>query len=132
MDGGEVCSAGGPLDEGFGPARAVNIGVWVVLFAVPEDADVLVAVHCELVARVGVREPGAEVLAFGEGLDGGGGVFVFDAAFAAVVFDVGELVDADGVFAVEGDAVEGFAGGEGLFRGVVFDEGVAGDVSSGI
>lgn len=65
------------------------------------------------------------MLAFGKGLDGGFGVFVFDATFAAVVFDVSELVDADGVSAVEGDAVKGFAGGEGLLGGLVFDEGVA-------
>lgn len=65
------------------------------------------------------------MLALDEGLDDGRDVLVLDAALAAKVLDVGELVDADGVFAVEGDAVEGFAGGEGLFWGFVLDEGVS-------
>lgn len=65
------------------------------------------------------------MLALGERFDGGRDVFVFDAALAAKVLDVGELVDTDGVFAVEGDTVEGFAGGESLFGGFVFHEGIA-------
>lgn len=69
------------------------------------------------------------MLALGERLDGGWDVFVFDTAFAAKVLNVGKLVDTDSVFAVKRDAVEGFAGGEGLFGGFVLDEGVAVGVS---
>lgn len=65
------------------------------------------------------------MLALSERFDGGRDIFVLDAALATKVLDVGELVDTDGMFPVEGDAVEGFAGGEGLFGGFVLDEGVA-------
>lgn len=65
------------------------------------------------------------MLALDERLDGGRDIFVLDAALAAKVLNVGELIDADGVLAVEGDAVKGFAGGEGLFGGFVLDKGVA-------
>lgn len=65
------------------------------------------------------------MLALGERLDGGRDIFVLDTALTAKVLNVGELIDADGVLTIKGDAVEGFAGGEGLFGGFVLDEGVA-------
>lgn len=75
------------------------------------------------------------MLALGERLDGGRNIFVLDTALTAKVLNVGELIDADGVLTIKGDAVEGFAGGEGLFGGFVLDEGVAvcrwGDQSAG-
>lgn len=51
---GKICALRRPLDKRLGPVLAVDDGVGLVLFLVPEDADLLAAVHGNLVAALGV------------------------------------------------------------------------------
>jgi hypothetical protein len=52
-------------------------------------------------------------------------VLLLDLALATEVLNIRELVDIDSVLLVEREAAELLAGGEGLFRGLIFDKGVS-------
>lgn len=57
VDGGEVGTLGGPLDEKLSPVRAVDDVLRGVALVVPEHTDLVATVKGELVTGVGVAQP---------------------------------------------------------------------------
>jgi hypothetical protein len=122
---GEVSSQRGPLHERLGPVYAVDNLLGGLLLLVPEHTNAVATEHDHLVAGVGLLQPGAEVLLLSERLVCRLDVLLLDLALATEVLNIRELVDIDSVLLVEREAAELLAGGEGLFRGLIFDKGVS-------
>lgn len=132
MHGCEVCALRRPLYERLGPSLSVHDHVGLVLLLVPENTDILATVHDELVPALMVAQPPAQVLLLLERRDFGLLVVLVDATLPAVSLDVGEFVDGDGVLLVEGGAVQGLDGGDGLGGSLVFDKCVSSSLLVGI
>lgn len=58
-----------------------------------------------------------------EGFDGGGLVFLVDASFPAITIDIHQLVNGESVLLIEGYTVQLLDGSDGLFGGLVLNEG---------
>lgn len=125
MDGGEVAAERRPLQECLGPVLALDNVLGLILFVVPEDANVVATVHDKLITATasGVLEEPFQVFTLLEGRDLGGDVVFADASFGAISLNIANLVDAEGVLLIEGDIVEGANGGGSLAGGGVFDKG---------
>jgi hypothetical protein len=128
----EESTLGRPLYERFCPSLPVYDGLGLILLLVPEDTDVLGTVHDELVTALVVAQPPAQVLLLLEWRNLGLLVVLVDAALSSIALNVGELVDGDSVLLVERGSVQGFAGGDGLCRCLVFDESVSSSLASGL
>jgi hypothetical protein len=103
--------------------------LWVVLLPVPKDPDMVAPVHDELIPGVDtvrvISNPPSQVLLLREWVNARRTILLLDATFPSVTINIGELVDGDGVLLVEGSAVEGFGGGDGLLGRLIFHKGEA-------
>lgn len=124
VHGSEVCAEWGPGDEGLGPVGAVDNVLWRISLVVPENANLVVSEHNELVASASswVGQPGAEMLLLGEWLDSWWGELLWDSSLAAVTLNIGELVNAHGVLLIDSSAVEDLDGLGSLSWSSILDE----------
>lgn len=98
---------------------------WVFLF-VPEHPDAVSSIHDELISCTRITQPPAEMLLFRERFDVWRLILVIYPTFTPVPVDVGKLVHSQSVFLVEGSAVQGFGGSNGLLRSLILHKSESG------
>ena len=120
---GKEGTLGGPLYKKLCPVGTVDHILWGVGLVVPEHAHLVIPVERKLITGVGISHPRAQVLLLLERLDMGRLVILLNAALATIALDIHQLVHGEGVLLVQGNAVQLLDGGDGLFGGLVLDEG---------
>lgn len=123
VNGGEVGTAGGPLYEQLCPVGPIDDIFWGVALVVPEHSDLVTPEKGKLVTSAGIRQPRAQVFLLLEGLDRWSLVLFIDTSLTAIAVDIHQFVHGQGVLLIQGGTVQVLDCGDGLFGGLILDEG---------